>query len=273
MQTLTIGIVGNGTIGSATGEAFPGHTKKKWDINERRSPDPLEDVFKADIIFLCLPTPAYYDGSCDLSALIGFFAQLSSAQKKLPFVLRSTVPVGTTKHFKDLYGIENMVYSPAFLTGRTAVADAMNPRALYIGVPGYDSAVRHDTGKRLYELYEQQFVGLDLSDFVVGPSCEIEAIKLFTNAFFAAKVSIFNEFKALVDARQLNWDMVVSGMLADKRIHPLHTKVPGPDGQPGFGGACFPKDIQSVVSQMWKAMTPHNTLLGAITTNNKIQRD
>src|SRR5687768_3085827 len=107
----TIGIIGNGVVGNATGEAFTKKDVRKWDLNPDRSPNSLQEVLQADLIFICLPTPMYFDGSADLSALITFFSQLNADERKLPLVLRSTVPIGTTKMFMESYGITDLLYS------------------------------------------------------------------------------------------------------------------------------------------------------------------
>ncbi len=74
-------------------------------------------------------------------------------------------------------------------------------------------------------------------------SDESEMVKLMTNSFFAVKVAFFNECRCLADKLKMRWEDVVKGVLSDGRISHSHTKVPGPDGRFGFGGACLPKDL------------------------------
>jgi UDPglucose 6-dehydrogenase len=262
-EVKSIGIIGNGVVGNATAEAFKPsvETVYKWDLDPNRSTHSLQEVLTADLIFICLPTPMYFDGSCDLSAIIQFFTNLKSTQRHHPFILRSTVPVGTTRMFIDLYGIKYLLYSPEFLTARTAVNDACDPRAMYIG---------SDRGNpyltKLQNLYKAGFA--DECPVITTGVSESEAIKNFMNAFFAVKVTFFNELRAFADKKNLDWESVIQGILADQRIDPNHTKVPGPDGLYGFGGACLPKDMRSLLIQMWRAETPHK-VLNAVAMENE----
>jgi UDPglucose 6-dehydrogenase len=69
-----------------------------------------------------------------------------------------------------------------------------------------------------------------------------------SNCFLATKVSFMNEMKLISDVIGADWDLVVTGFSADERIGISHTKVPGHDGKLGFGGSCFPKDIQALIN-------------------------
>lgn len=280
----SIGIVGNGVVGNATGKAFEkrGLEVRYWDIKESRSTHSLTDVIRTGIVFVCLPTPAYSDGSCDVTHLEDFFVNGPIRGERHPnFVLRSTAPIGYTKSLLANHGYTNIYHWPEFLTARTAEQDANNPRCLILGKPGGwsfdDQGDHHDNVLSFISNIFSKWSTTLTSGTVTGPhvypvsSCESEAIKSFTNAFFAAKVSIFNEFRILADAKGLDWDTVVRGMLADQRIHPMHTLVPGPDGQRGFGGACLPKDIDSVIAQCLRTGFTPFTLNGAALTNVKIR--
>ena len=82
-------------------------------------------------------------------------------------------------------------------------------------------------------------------------SSESEAVKYFANCFLAAKVMVFNEMRVLCDAiNNIDYDTIMSGVISDNRIGKSHYNVPGPDGDYGFGGTCFPKDINALISIM-----------------------
>ena len=68
------------------------------------------------------------------------------------------------------------------------------------------------------------------------------------NCFFATKVSFLNEMYQIADACGVDWDMAVEGFVRDGRVGHSHMNVPGPDGKFGFGGSCFPKDIQAMIN-------------------------
>ena len=75
-----------------------------------------------------------------------------------------------------------------------------------------------------------------------------ELIKYVCNTFFATKVSFLNEMKLVAAKVDANWEDVMEGFLRDGRVGNSHSQVPGPDGKLGFGGSCFPKDIQALIN-------------------------
>ena len=82
-------------------------------------------------------------------------------------------------------------------------------------------------------------------------SDESECVKYFSNSFLAVKVIVFNEMKILCEAlKNIDYDKVIEGVSSDIRIGKSHTTVPGPDGEYGFGGTCFPKDINALIATM-----------------------
>jgi UDPglucose 6-dehydrogenase len=74
-----------------------------------------------------------------------------------------------------------------------------------------------------------------------------EQVKYTANCFFAVKIMFFNEMRLLSDSLQTDWDCVLKGVLSDGRIGISHVQVPGHDGDMGFGGKCFPKDINALI--------------------------
>ena len=157
------------------------------------------------------------------------------------FILKSTVPIGTTRRLAHEYGLTNLVHCPEFLNSRTAIWDAQNPTQVLLG---YVDWKRQSSGSLISSAMTARFPGVPIREL---HSEETEAAKLFINAFGAAKVALFNEFKQLCDAEGLSWDDVREAMLGDGRIHPQWTQVPGPDGKPGFGGKCLPKDLDQLL--------------------------
>ena len=85
---------------------------------------------------------------------------------------------------------------------------------------------------------------------IITSSDESEAIKYFSNTFLAYKVAYFNKIYDMCKAVGMDYDTVREGIIADSRIGESHTKVPGIDNDRGFGGTCFPKDINSLIKQM-----------------------
>jgi len=229
---MRLGIVGGGVVGHATARCFVEHHEVRVaDSLKERATHGLGEVLDSDIVFLCLPTPAKEKGGLDTRHVTAFFDALPPKKRDACFVLRSTVPVGTTAGLRLEYGLTNIVHSPEFLTARCSVLDAQIPSRNVVG------GVWCKCKTELVSLYQKRFPGIPV---LVMDSGESEAVKLFQNAFFAVKVSFWNEVRSLADKLNLNWDHVLKGILADGRITPSHTLVPGPDGLRGFGGACLP---------------------------------
>jgi UDPglucose 6-dehydrogenase len=233
---MTLGVIGGGTVGSALARAFMEWAEVRvYDIEPRRGTHTLVEALAGDVVFVCLPTPATADGSCDLSYVEDFFASHKGYTKN--FVLRSTVPVGTTQRLREEYDLPGLIFSPEFLTARCAVTDAQIPARNIIGAPRCECSIA------LQALYEHRFPGVQI--FHLTPT-EAEAVKLAVNGFFAVKLAFFNEFRMLTDKLMLGWEEILAAVLADGRIAHSHTRVPGRDGF-GFGGACLPKDLSSLV--------------------------
>ena len=98
-----------------------------------------------------------------------------------------------------------------------------------------------------------------------------ELIKYMNNCFFATKVSFLNEMYMIAEKSGADWDMAVEGFIRDGRIGHSHLAVPGPDGKFGFGGSCFPKDMQAIISYAKTLGIDLKTLSGAWETNLKVR--
>ena len=256
---MRVGIIGGGVVGRATARAFIEHVNevRVYDVvKERRTHDLWQIVGSdaCDLVFLCLPTPQKPgEMACDTSIIEGFFNEMSeryTSLKGVNFVLRSTVPIGTTRKLCEKYHLPNLVHSPEFLTARCAIQDAQMPARNIVGIPRSPSGIKKEkqtcTGE-LIQLYSKRFPGVPVH---VLTSDESEAVKLFQNSFFAVKVAFWNECRALSDKLGMDWERVLEAVLADGRIGHSHTKVPGPDGKRGFGGTCLPKDLANLIQCM-----------------------
>lgn len=242
-KDLTIGIIGGGTVGRATARCYQEHVKevRVYDCLQARATHQFFEVVPcSDIIFICLPG----------SEVDPFFSAMSGAGDYDPmtinWVLKSTVPIGTTRALSDKYKLNNIVHSPEFLTERCAMTDIQMPAMNVIGriQRGTMWVERSVCGVQLQMLYGSRFPGISVFDMT---SEESEALKLFLNGFFAVKVAYFNEICTLAESLDLDWGLIRAGMLADGRIAQSHTQVPGPDGEFGFGGKCLPKDLQTLI--------------------------
>lgn len=276
---MRIGIIGGGTVGRAVARTYLEWTKEVriWDIIPERRTSGLTETLDTDITFICLPTPSGNDGRLNIKAVWDICGAIVDTDRgkyrDRNYVLKSTVPIGTTRKLRNEFGIPNLVHSPEFLTARCANSDSMIPACNIIGVPTYKWPLGMDglnAKIALENLYNKRYPGVQCK---VMSSDESEATKLFTNGFYAVKVAFFNEIRCLADKLELNWDTVVSGMLAQGRIAPYHYLVPGPDGKRGFGGDCLPKDLTQLIQHMSEEGTPSFVTDGAKVTNRIVRKE
>ena len=243
MQT-TIGIIGNGFVGNAVAKGFEKSSVVRiYDIDSSKSTDTLINTIRSDYIFVCLPTPMTKaeGGECNLSILKNFFVEASSIITDGIFIIKSTVPVGTVDDIVKQYPDLKIVHNPEFLTASNAEQDFVEADRHVIGGTS-------ELTNNVKQLYENYFPNTPVYTMRAKES---EAVKYFANCFLASKVMIFNEMRLLCDElTDVNYDKIIDGVASDNRIGFSHTQVPGPDGDYGFGGTCFPKDINALIHTM-----------------------
>jgi UDPglucose 6-dehydrogenase len=130
------------------------------------------------------------------------------------------------------------VFNPEFLTEANHIEDFKNQNRIVLGGP------RPETG-RVKTLFRKAF---PTATIVKTGSTEAETVKYFTNCFLATKVAFANEMYQLCNSLDIDYDKVVEYALYDQRIGNSHLSVPGPDGSMGFGGHCFPKDLNAMMN-------------------------
>ena len=122
--------------------------------------------------------------------------------------------------------------------------------------------------KKVRNLFEQRFMNRHI---IETDSTTAELIKYMNNTFFATKVSIINEFKLLSDKLNANWEDALYGFASDGRIGDSHLHVPGPDGRLGYGGTCFPKDVNALLTFANENEINLNTIEGGWKTNLEVR--
>lgn len=214
----------------------------------RFTTDLEEAVGKSLLCFICVGTPQDKDGSADLSAVLEVARRLGDIMDGYRIVVdKSTVPVGTGEMVRatirkrleerGLGHVEfDVVSNPEFLKEGNAVQDFMRPDRVVIGTDN----VR--TAEILKELYSP-FVRTTNNPILVMDIRSAELTKYASNCFLAAKVTFMNELAILCDRLGANIDLVREGMGTDERIGPRFLLA-----GPGFGGSCFPKDVQALIA-------------------------
>ena len=258
----TIGIIGGGFVGSATAWAFhPTHEVKVYDKDPKASTHTFEEAANSDFIFICVPTPPKEDWTTDLSIVESIFEKLKPRTRSQQILIKSTVLPGTCRRMSEKYGIK-VSSNPEFLTERRAKWDFINAAQILIG-----SDDREDASK-IQGLYEQRFNSMK---YTITDTVTSELIKYTLNCFFATKVSFMNEVKMLSNKIGADWGKLIEGFTSDSRIGDSHVDVPGPDGKLGFGGKCFPKDLNALMELFRKNDIDPLVMQAAWERNQKIR--
>jgi len=199
-----------------------------------------EAVDHANIFFLALPTPPGADGSADLKYILQVADDLGKMLTEYAIVIdKSTVPVGTADKVKaaieaNYSGEFDVVSNPEFLREGFAVDDFMKPDRVVIGT---SSTKAQETLEDLFRPFVRQGNPIIFMD-----ERSAEMTKYAANAFLATKISFMNEIANLCEKVGADVDKVRIGVGSDSRIGNRFL-FPGI----GYGGSCFPKDVQAIV--------------------------
>lgn len=255
-----VGIIGNGFVGESIAFAFSPTTELKiYDKNELRSLNTFEETVNQDFVFVCVPTPMLKDGSQDLGFINKFFESVPVGNKSI-FIIKSTILPGTTNQLIEKFDL-NIIFSPEFLTERTAKLDMLTQSRIILG----GNLI---LTKKAEELFCDRFMNRHI---IHMDSTSAEFVKYMNNTFFATKVSLMNEYYRLANKIGVDWEKALYGFASDGRIGDSHLHVPGPDGKLGFGGTCFPKDINALMTLAEEVGCNMNILEAAWKTNLEVR--
>ena len=261
MSKFKVGVIGNGFVGESQAYAFsPIADVKIFDINPVKATHTLLEVLSQDFIFVALPTPMKENGEQDNSYIENFFNNVGLYNTNAIFILKSTVLPGTTKQLIDKHNF-NIVFCPEFLTEKTAKLDMLTQSRIVIG-----GDTQHT--EKVLELFKARF---GQKHYILTDTTTAEFIKYMANTFLAVKVSVVNEFYRMSKVLGANWNDALEGFVSDPRIGNSHTNVPGHDGKLGFGGTCFPKDINALITMGKELGVDMNTLEAAWKTNLEVR--
>ena len=271
-----IGIIGNGFVGKAVKESFKSYynifvfdkDKRKANVSSLN-----ELINKCRIIFMCLPTPMNKDGSCHLGIIEDVLNKINDycdefdlyGSERRTIVIKSTIEPGTTKKWNKTYSKIDIAFNPEFLTEANSIEDFKNQNRIIIGSS-------RQVGAKIKSVYNKVFPKVPV---IKTSSTIAEMVKYFTNCFLAMKVSYANEIYKICDSLDIDYDKVVEYAIHDERIGNSHLNVPGPDGDFGFGGHCFPKDLNALINLASKNQLglDINVLKATLETNNKVRKN
>ena len=260
---MKIGIVGQGFVGNAVYQQFKKHYDVRvFDMRPMERNTSFEDVARCDYVFLCLPTPMNSDGSCNIDIVEGVIKEIDEIGETKGIVVKSTIPPTTTEKWNEKYKT-NIVFNPEFLTERNAVSDYRNQTRIILGGP-------RPTTTELKQVFSKVF---PKADIIKTNSTYAEMVKYVTNTFLSVKVSFANEIYQLCEKVGADYDKVIEYATMDDRLGKSHWGVPGHDGDYGFGGHCFPKDLAALLHLTKELGTINNVLKATEETNNSVRND
>jgi len=301
MKKKTVAVLGMGYVGLVSGMAFAKHgfkttcttttPSKAENLNKGISPfyepdleelvketvgkgmlsgttDNVDAISQSEVTFICVGTPPSPDGSADLSAIEDVSKDIGSALKEMSgyhvVVAKSTIPPGTTEGLilptieeysgKKVGADFGLCMNPEFLRQGSAVHDTFNPDRTVIGE--YD-ARSGDVLERLYSIYDCPKIRCDIR--------AAELIKYAANSLLATKISFANEFSRICEIFNVDVYEVMRGVGLDFRLNPRFL-----DAGVGFGGSCFPKDVNAIVA-LARRMNVETSLLDSVLQTNEIQ--
>jgi len=239
-----IGIVGQGFVGTAVYQTMSlFYDVRTFDTVKDSTCNSLRELCnQVNEVFLCLPTPMRKSGECDLSIIEGAVKEIDSYGESKIIIIKSTIPPGTTERLNQICKNIQIVFNPEFLTEANYIDDFRNQNRIIIGGP-------RPASTKVKNLFKKVFQNTPI---IKTGSTTAEMVKYFANCFLATKVSFANEMKQFCDKKNIDYDKVVEYALYDNRIGRSHLGVPGPDGKLGFGGSCFPKDVNALIQEMKK---------------------
>lgn len=267
-----IGIIGQGFVGGAIKQGFKDHYQLfLYDkFNDAKSNTDLEGVVKnADIIFVCVPTPMdARTGEASTAIVEEVVLEIDELAAEFgmspTLIIKSTVPPGTTEYLNSIMSYSEVIFNPEFLTEANAVEDFKNQNRIIIGTcDGYEA-------NNVVRIFRNVFPHAEIP---VVNSREAEMCKYIINTFLSVKVSFANEIYDICEASGIDYNQAKDLALLDRRIGKSHWMVPGPDGDRGFGGHCFPKDLNGLLYVAKEGLVETSVLEATLKTNDRVRED
>lgn len=233
-KNLKIGIIGLGMVGGTIKRYFDKKKSKVLFYDKGKNIGSIGEVNRADVVFICVPTPFNEVNGFDLSCVKDACGKIFGSKI---IIIKSTVLPGVTEKLQQEYPQHKFLFNPEFLTEKTADDDFRNSERQLVGYTDKSKNV----AKKIMQL-------LPRAPFEkIIPASEAEMIKYFNNTFNAMKVIFANQMYDLCEAVGVDYDCVMKCAAVSRfiktedHLHIFHK------GYRGYGGKCLPKDIRALI--------------------------